>query len=459
MTAVPIHSAAASTSAAARSGATWISTSRRASSLRSWARTASGSRPSSRRSSGSCRWRRARSTVLGRKAGVANHDIGYLPQRRSFDPSLRIRGVDIVGLGLDGDRFGISLPTRARRRERHGPRRRVGRTRRRRGYARRPIGECSGGEQQRFLIAQALARRPPLLLLDEPLDSLDLPNQTSVASLGRRDLPRAAGDRDDRRSRREPDPRRISTGSCTSGPVARSRGPPRRCDHDRDAFPPLSESPIEVLARVRRPARGRRSARGRGLPPRSASPSRVGSSCCSLTAEPSLTWNLATDFTQLFEFHFMVNAFRAGIARRRRRRDRRLVHGAAPPDVCRPHPRRSSAFPGAAAAIWLGVERDPRLLRLLHRRRVRDRRACPAHRGGASSSEEAAVIGTVQAFALACRVLVRQPLRRLARRSHGACCSAASSASRRAGRDARGRAPSSWSRCWQSCASRCCSLG
>ena len=54
------------------------------------------------------------------------------------------------------------------------------------GYARRPIGELSGGEQQRLLIAQALVRRPDLLLLDEPLDSLDLPNQVAVAALVRR---------------------------------------------------------------------------------------------------------------------------------------------------------------------------------------------------------------------------------------------------------------------------------
>jgi zinc/manganese transport system ATP-binding protein len=123
--------------------------------------------------------------VLGERPGHGRRRIGYLPQRRSFDASLRIRGFDIVRLGLDGDRWGVPLPfvSAARRRRSAAAVRDVIDLVDAGGYANRPIGECSGGEQQRLLIAQALVRKPDLLLLDEPLDSLDLPSQAAVAAL------------------------------------------------------------------------------------------------------------------------------------------------------------------------------------------------------------------------------------------------------------------------------------
>jgi zinc/manganese transport system ATP-binding protein len=126
-------------------------------------------------------------TVLGRAPGEAGRDIGYLPQRRSFDSGLRVRGIDVVRLGSDGERWGLPVPGAARfsaaRREANKRVDEVIKLVGASAYAHRPIGHVSGGEQQRLLIAQALVRRPQLLVLDEPLDSLDLPNQAAVAAL------------------------------------------------------------------------------------------------------------------------------------------------------------------------------------------------------------------------------------------------------------------------------------
>lgn len=129
-------------------------------------------------------------TVLGAPVRRGNASVSYLPQRRTFSADIHVRGRDLVRLGLDGTRWGVPIPILRRLwkghlREREETRRvqqtikLVGAT----SYANRPIGELSGGEQQRLLIAQALVTRPRILLLDEPLDSLDLHNQQAVSAL------------------------------------------------------------------------------------------------------------------------------------------------------------------------------------------------------------------------------------------------------------------------------------
>jgi zinc/manganese transport system ATP-binding protein len=87
--------------------------------------------------------------VLGHAPGEANDKIGYLPQRRTFDASLRVRGRDIVRLGVDGTRWGLPLPGAASRRTKARVQELielVGAEE----FADRPIGQVSGGEQLRW---------------------------------------------------------------------------------------------------------------------------------------------------------------------------------------------------------------------------------------------------------------------------------------------------------------------
>jgi zinc/manganese transport system ATP-binding protein len=117
--------------------------------------------------------------VNGRPAQRGSKDIGYVPQQRRVDPLTPMRARDVVGLGLDGHRWGIGRPSAARRHAVAAALEAVGAAE----YADVPIGLLSGGEQQRVRIAQALVADPALLLCDEPLLSLDLTSQRSVTAL------------------------------------------------------------------------------------------------------------------------------------------------------------------------------------------------------------------------------------------------------------------------------------
>jgi zinc/manganese transport system ATP-binding protein len=120
--------------------------------------------------------------VLGAPPTRGNRDAGYLPQQRASVAELRLRGWDFVASALHGERWGVPLEGRAGRRE-------VGRaiaTVEAENLAGRILCELSGGELQRLLLAQALLGKPKLLLLDEPLLSLDPHFQQATVALVKR---------------------------------------------------------------------------------------------------------------------------------------------------------------------------------------------------------------------------------------------------------------------------------
>ncbi|HEY0934610.1 MAG TPA: metal ABC transporter ATP-binding protein [Trebonia sp.] len=105
--------------------------------------------------------------------------IGYVPQKLVIDPDMPLRARDVVALGLDGHKLGFSFPSRQRRELVDRALADVGAA----AYADSRVGELSGGEQQRVLIAHALISRPRLLLLDEPLANLDLRSEQEIVAV------------------------------------------------------------------------------------------------------------------------------------------------------------------------------------------------------------------------------------------------------------------------------------
>ncbi len=122
---------------------------------------------------------RGRVVVAGDAGNRRNRSIGYVPQKVLLDPDMPMRARDLIGLGLDGHRFGIPMPSKTRTSLVDEMLAAVDAER----FANARVGILSGGEQQRVLIAHALISRPRLLLLDEPLANLDLRSGQEIIGL------------------------------------------------------------------------------------------------------------------------------------------------------------------------------------------------------------------------------------------------------------------------------------
>jgi zinc/manganese transport system ATP-binding protein len=118
-------------------------------------------------------------TVLGRPRSPRNQPVGYVPQKVLLDPDMPMRARDLIALGTDGGRYGLRLPSRDRSQAVAEMVQAVDAER----FADARVGNLSGGEQQRVLIAHALISRPRLLLLDEPLANLDLRSGQEIIGL------------------------------------------------------------------------------------------------------------------------------------------------------------------------------------------------------------------------------------------------------------------------------------
>lgn len=114
--------------------------------------------------------------VFGGAPRRGNARVGYMPQFRRGAAQLPMTGYDLVLGAAGGDRWGWPGATRRERRLADAALDAVGAT----SLASRPINELSAGERQRVLFAQTLLGDPDLLLLDEPLASLDPAHQRGI---------------------------------------------------------------------------------------------------------------------------------------------------------------------------------------------------------------------------------------------------------------------------------------
>ncbi|MBX9743468.1 MAG: ATP-binding cassette domain-containing protein [Chthoniobacterales bacterium] len=122
---------------------------------------------------GLCPFRKGIIQFFGKPPGQANTFIGYMPQAQSISEQTSLSARSLVAAVHQGEHWGIPWPSSARQAAVHRALELAGAL----SYADRSFSILSGGEKKRVMLAQAVIDEPKMLILDEPLASLDPKNQ------------------------------------------------------------------------------------------------------------------------------------------------------------------------------------------------------------------------------------------------------------------------------------------
>ena len=106
-------------------------------------------------------------------------EIGYVPQDFMVDPGEPYLSIDVVMMGRYG-KIGVLNKPSERDREKALDAMRLLEIDE---LSQRPMGKLSGGQQQKVMIARALAKEPKILLMDEPFSNLDPESKRRIPEL------------------------------------------------------------------------------------------------------------------------------------------------------------------------------------------------------------------------------------------------------------------------------------
>jgi len=118
-------------------------------------------------------------TIFSNRPTRGNPKIGYVPQKHGIDEETNVECLELVRLAISGKQWGFNRSRGNDRKIALETLQAVGAA----DLAHRPLSDLSGGELQRIFLAEALVSNPDVLLLDEPLSSLDLRRSRELVQL------------------------------------------------------------------------------------------------------------------------------------------------------------------------------------------------------------------------------------------------------------------------------------